>query len=94
MLHFYETLYEILFFISFLGLIVGMFDPGIVVPWCRKKNRLRVFLIFGLASIILLILIRVVSSIRNDQKRMLILKSTGVLTKLDVTRQDQGKSKK
>lgn len=73
MLQFYEILYEILFLLSFLAFILGMFDPCSVIKWGRKKNRKHVFLVYGVATIVFLILISVVVSIRNSQGSMIML---------------------
>ncbi|MGR3320089.1 MAG: hypothetical protein ACUZ8O_16600, partial [Candidatus Anammoxibacter sp.] len=82
MLLIYEIFYEILFFISFLGLVIGLFDPKLVVLWGKTKTRLRVILIYGTALVVFLVLISIVVSMRNDRKKTLIIKPAQILTKV------------
>lgn len=89
MLHIYEIFYEILFFLSFLGLIIGLLDPSLVVPWGNTKTRLRAILIYGTASLIFLILISVVVSIKTDSRKMLIIKSKGMLTEANIINREE-----
>ena len=81
MLLIYEIFYEILFFVSFLGLAIGLFDPKLVVLWGKTKTRLRVVLVYGTALIFFLVLISIVVSMRNDREKMLIIKTEQILTK-------------
>ena len=78
MLNIYEIFYEILFFISILGLIIGMFNPRLVIPLARTKTRFRAIFIYGIASLILFVLISIVVSIRTERenKRIIIYKKT------------------
>ena len=81
MLLIYEIFYEILFFVSLLGLAIGLFNPKLVVLWGKTKTRLRVVLIYGTALIVFLVLISIVVSMRNDRKKTLIIKHEQMLTK-------------
>lgn len=51
-----ETFFGVLFFVSFLGLIIGLISPKLVIRWGRKRTRGQVLLIYGLATFVLLIL--------------------------------------
>ncbi len=80
MLQTYEIVYEIFFFISFLGLVIGLFDPNIVLFWSETRTRKRVLIMFGVASVVFIILTSVVISLRNDQRKKFIIRARGVLT--------------
>lgn len=46
----------ILFFLSFILMIVGLVKPGLVIRWGKKRTRLRAFLIYGFCTIVFFIL--------------------------------------
>lgn len=46
----------ILFYLSFIAIIIGLIKPGLVIRWGEKRTRLRAFLIYGLCTIIFLVL--------------------------------------
>ncbi len=50
-------LFLVLFFISFILLVIGLVKPAAVLRWGQNKTRKRVALIFGIASLASLILI-------------------------------------
>lgn len=80
LIEFYEIFYEILFFISSLGLVIGMVNPGLVLLWTYKKTRIRVLLIYGTAMFIFLILTSLMVYTQNELKIKPVKKAKGVLT--------------
>lgn len=51
-----ENLFFILFFLSFLVLLIGLISPKAVIRWGENKTRKKVLLYYGLATIIFFIL--------------------------------------
>lgn len=54
-----QNIFGLLFFLSLLGLIIGLISPKLVIRWGNKRTRGRVFLTYGLAMIVFLTLIGV-----------------------------------
>ncbi|MBA7490112.1 hypothetical protein ES702_00646 [subsurface metagenome] len=52
-----ENLFVVLFLLSFVGLIVGLVRPKLVIRWGSTRTRGRVILTYGLAMVIFLILL-------------------------------------
>jgi len=57
-----ETLFTIIFLVSLVGFIVGLIAPKLVIVWGDKKTRGRVFLAYGSATIISLVILGLVTS--------------------------------
>ena len=57
-----ETLFTIIFLVSLVGLIVGLIAPKLVIVWGDKKTRSRVFLAYGSATIVSLVILGLVTS--------------------------------
>ena len=57
-----ETLFTIIFLVSLVGLIVGLIAPKLVIVWGDKKTRGRVFLAYGSATIVSLVILGLVTS--------------------------------
>jgi hypothetical protein len=52
-----NTLFVILFLLSCVVLIIGLFKPALVIKWGEKKNRKMVLLIYGSIVILFFILV-------------------------------------
>src|SRR5690625_43516 len=63
-----ESLFLILFFISFLALLIGLIKPNIVLKWLReaKRSRKSVAMYFGIAAVVFFILFGATASPAND----------------------------
>lgn len=57
----------LMFFISLLLLIIGLFSPKTVIRWGNKKTRAEVFLVYGIATFIFLILIGITAPKTESQ---------------------------
>src|SRR5690625_2873392 len=62
------SLFLILFFISFLALLIGLIKPNIVLKWLpeAKRNRKSVAMYFGIAAVVFFILFGATASPTND----------------------------
>src|SRR5690625_6042834 len=63
-----DSLFLILFFISFLALLIGLIKPNIVLKWLpeAKRNRKSVAMYFGIAAVVFFILFGATASPTND----------------------------
>src|SRR5690625_1533573 len=63
-----ESLFLILFFISFLALLIGLIKPNIVLKWLpeAKRSRKSVAMYFGIAAVVFFILFGATASPAND----------------------------
>lgn len=71
-----EDLFMILFLLSFVGLIIGMIKPKIVIKWGKKKNRLQVLKYYGIGIIIFFVLFGMTSEPVNKQENGTIQKES------------------
>lgn len=69
-----NSLFLILFLLSLCGVIIGLFNPKIVIVWGNRKARSRVFLIYGLVMVVFFI--SYVLTIKEERK----LPTTDTLT--------------
>src|SRR5690625_4809895 len=62
------SLFLILFFISFLALLIGLIKPNIVLKWLpeAKRNRKSVAMYFGIAAVVFFILFGATASPTKD----------------------------
>lgn len=71
-----QNFFEILFFLSLLGLIIGLISPKLVIRWGSKRTRGRVFLIYGLAMVVFLILVGVTAPPTEQEKERPVVAPT------------------
>ena len=64
-----ENLFIVLFFLSLLGLIVGLVRPKLVIRWGNKRTRGRVILTYGLTTVVFIILYGVTAPLATRQVR-------------------------
>ncbi|MCP4049962.1 MAG: hypothetical protein GY730_04570, partial [bacterium] len=62
-----NNLFFALLLLSFLGLIIGLLSPKIVILWGIKKTRGQVFLIYGISLVVFFILFGITSSPTTEQ---------------------------
>ncbi|NQS90560.1 hypothetical protein HQ584_12320 [Patescibacteria group bacterium] len=63
-----QNFFGILFFLSLIGLIIGLISPKLVIRWGSKRTRGRVFLTYGLAMVVFLILVGVTAPPTEQEK--------------------------
>src|SRR5690625_1094678 len=63
-----DSLFLILFFISFLALLIGLIKPNIVLKWLpeAKRSKKSVAMYFGIAAVVFFILFGATASPTND----------------------------
>ncbi|MGC8979535.1 hypothetical protein [Caldisericum sp.] len=78
-----EDLFLALFLLSFLGLIVGLVSPKLVIRWGNKRTRGRVLLTYGLAMFVFFILFGITTNPTEQKgKELAVLSSPKVTPKV------------
>jgi hypothetical protein len=54
-----NTLFAILFLLSLIVLIIGLFKPPLVIKWGKRRDRKMVLLLYGISALIFFILVGV-----------------------------------
>jgi hypothetical protein len=62
------VLFGFLFLLSVFGLVIGLAKPSLVIKWGGKRTRGRVFLVYGGAAFVLLILLGIIASTEKEEK--------------------------